>query len=416
MAYPETNHPQELCCFEALDTKTLESILCQDALLSLARESDTDLILSITAILADRQAREGRQPDVDAAWAEFNRYYLPVAEDCDSLYAFSDTEEAESPAREELASAPSRQSGADRPRLRKGARRMKKRNLNRVAWVVLTIVIFFGAVGGLFYESGSYQQDFVPGQTYYETGVSLPRTNRARRTLLADCGVDLTALPGSHGQTLTFTNPSTVNMYQFGVVKNLYRLVIPSGAQLSCDFVVWNNPDGDNPNAFELSLTVDGKTYDTTMKRGDVAALYRAALQQNGLEEQFQADTGQSLSRRAAKQALQGINRQIYDLGLYAPAGYPYNQQRLEISLISLALLSPVLAIILVAFVAYLRLVREQNLIWAAYNAEHIAHWDGIAGTLPQFTSYAQSGIRGPAQKPRLRDVVRAVFQPVARK
>lgn len=414
MAHLEANQPRDFSRFETMDTETLENILRQDALLTYAERNDTDLILSVARILADRRAQEGRQPDVDAAWAEFGRYYRPGAEDGSSLYAFLDAEEAEPPAPADP--APVRQTGTGRPRVRKGARRMKKRNLNRVAWTILTVVIFLGAVGGLVYESGSYQQGFVPGQVYYETGTSLPRSYNARRTLLADCGVDLTAVPGSHGQTLTFTCPGAVNMYQFGVVQNIYRQTIPAKTELRCDFVVWNNPDGDNPNAFELSLTVDGKTYDTTMKRGDVATLYKAALQQNGLEAQFQADTGSSLSRRTAKQALQGINRQIYDLGLYAPAGYPYNRQRLEISLVSLALLSPVIAFILVALVAYLRLLHEQNLIWAAYNAEHIAHWDGIAGQLPQFTSYAQSGIRDPAQKPRFRDVFRAVFQPVERK
>ena len=289
----------------------------------------------------------------------------------------------------------------------------RKRPLSGIICTILSVVLVLGSIGTLLYFLVNYQRDFVPGE-YYEQAETLSRRYSTAREKLTQWGVDFNAVPGSHGQVLTFRTPKTVNTYKYGLVKAPYRdRTLLSGTEMSCDFAVYSEGSGNASYSYKLIITVDGEASEVTMKRGDVAALYRAALEQNGLAEQFQADTGEKLTRRSAKKALQSINQQIYELGIYPPAGYPYNQERLAKLFVFSILLSPLFVFAMGAIWMYILMVRADRAFLKAYNTEHTAHWDEIQGTLPQFTSYAASGIRGPGEKPKLRDVFRAMFQPM---
>lgn len=296
---------------------------------------------------------------------------------------------------------------------------MKKTNASKVKLLstILAIVLAVGWWGGMLYRSSRYVHDFQLGAHYCEKEAGLSDNYAARRSQLAEWGVDFTAVPGSHGQVLTFTAPRTVSTYRSGNTEEPYRdTVIPKGTTLSSDFVVWSHHYGKSSWSYSITITLNGKVLDTNMKRRDVIALYRAALEQNGLADQFQTDTGSRLTRRSAKKALAITNKQIYDLGIYHPQGYPFNNERLSMMLSFAIPLAPLLAYCLGVIVLYIQMTRNYRAFLKNYNAEHIARWDKIAGTLPQFTSYAQSGIRDPGEKPKLRDAFRAMFQPVEKR
>ena len=282
----------------------------------------------------------------------------------------------------------------------------KKRLGPGIVSLLIALVIMAVTLGGYAVLRRNYQSDFVPGEYY---GQELPNRYSARREVLAQRGVTLT-VPGTGGQVLTVTVPKAISLYNYGfVVPQAIDTAIPKGAEITTDFVTWTEYQAGR----SITLTYNGKTYDTYMKTSDVVKLYKAALKQNGLEAQFQADTGKSLSTRSAKKAIQSINKQIYDLGLYAPEGYPYNFRMVNYILAAILGLSPLLAFIGSALYVFVRMVQADNEMLAKYNAEHIESWDKKSGTLPQFTSYSRSGIRGPGEgkKPSFREVVQGMFR-----
>lgn len=256
----------------------------------------------------------------------------------------------------------------------------------------------------------NYRKDFVPGEHYEE---SLSNKYGARRELLAEWGVDLT-VPGSGGKTLTVTVPKDMNLYQSAAIhKSSLEMVLPKGAVVECDFITWTSEKTRGFTGRSITLTYNGKTYDGGMKDKDVFRLYRAALDQNGLEAQFQADTGEKLTSRTAKRGIQTINKQIYDLGIYTPYGYPYNFDNVIAIALAVCLFSLPVALSLAVLYIYFRMAQENRAFLEKYNAEHIAHWDEIEGELPQFTSYANSGIRGPGERasPALKEIIQSMFK-----
>ena len=294
-----------------------------------------------------------------------------------------------------------------------------KRSTSDVVCTVLALVLVLGCIGALvlvFVQAYRTIQAFVPGEHFHKYEQGLPDGYAERKDLLAEWGVEFSAVPGGHGLPLTFTTTKTVGLYDKGLIKAAYRtMTIPKGTQVTCDFVVWSKSTGDGSNSYRITVIVDGEALDATMRRRDVAAMYKAALEQNGLADQFLADTGEPLNSRSAKKALHAINRQLYSLGIYLPAGYPYNNEGLVRILLLGIPLAPVLAFGMGAIYLYLRAAQADRAYFQAYNAEHIASWNQKAGQLPQFESLTQSGIRGPGKAPTRLERFRSKFQPMAK-
>ena len=78
------NKKRDYSKFDNMSTETLEEILRLDSQLS-DEETDMDAVIYIMEVIARREKNEFI--DVDAAWEEFDQYYLPYTEDTNSLYA-----------------------------------------------------------------------------------------------------------------------------------------------------------------------------------------------------------------------------------------------------------------------------------------------------------------------------------------
>ena len=82
--------------FEKLSTEELRIILRQDSMLDEGDASDTEAILAISTILAEREQKEA-PVDVDAAWAAFQKEYRPFT-DPEPLYALDAEDNTKHPA------------------------------------------------------------------------------------------------------------------------------------------------------------------------------------------------------------------------------------------------------------------------------------------------------------------------------
>lgn len=78
---------------ENMSTQELNDLLRQTFELSALTDEDTNLILMITEVLDIRDKADNYIPvDVDVAWEDFKKEYLPLAEKGTSLYDFEDDE------------------------------------------------------------------------------------------------------------------------------------------------------------------------------------------------------------------------------------------------------------------------------------------------------------------------------------
>ncbi len=68
--------------YDAMDTKELEAILRLDSETSEGQESDTELILYVTEVLADRRNTNNTGKTALEAWESFQQNYLPLEEEC----------------------------------------------------------------------------------------------------------------------------------------------------------------------------------------------------------------------------------------------------------------------------------------------------------------------------------------------
>lgn len=245
--------------------------------------------------------------------------------------------------------------------------------------LLIALALMALMICGYAYLKVSYRSDFVPGEHYAEP---LPKSYGQRRETLAAWGVDL-AVPGVGGQTLTFTAPREINYYNLSMItKGSIAGTIPKGEAVTTDFVTWSLGSAE---ARSITLTANGRTIDTTLRTRDVVTLYRAALEQNGLSDRFRADTGEKLDVFSAKRAIQTIDKQIYDLGIAVPAGYPYDFSPLTATLVLGLIQTPIVCYVLASLAVYLKMRREYLAWLRVYNAEHTASWRKKAGNLPQF-------------------------------
>lgn len=274
-------------------------------------------------------------------------------------------------------------------------------------WLILTLLVIAGAVFFYVYRYARVMADFSP--RVFEDEPSF-RTRGSFLRFLEEQNVDL-SVPGTGGQTLTFQSPTTFSYTKYGVEEKVRR-----GTEISCDFVSWS---GNKLNERFLGLTVDGKDVDTYVSLGTAGKLYRAALEQNGLEDQFLADTGEALSRGSAREALRTIDRQIYDGGIYMPVDYPYDRCLFRSLMMLMAGCLPLVLLALLAIVPALVEYTQYQLWLADYNRESSRRWKNVEGTLPQFVSLRDNGGGGKPQPiyqpPSLWQRIKGLFSPVSK-
>lgn len=277
-------------------------------------------------------------------------------------------------------------------------------------WLLFTLVMIVGVSVFSIYRGERALEGFQRQE--YEKTPSPSRQSNFRR-FLTDLGVDLYA-PATDGTELTFYAPETFEMSEFAgqSTKVHWR------ETLSCDFVSWSGDRGRGVRY--LTITYDGKTREVGVPPKTAGNLYLAALKQNGLEDRFMQETGEKLSRSSAREALRNVDRQIFDLGIYAPVDYPFDRSGFQNSMGMLMFLAPLGALLLILLLPELQRYLEYRAWLSRYNREHRENWDQIAGDLPQFVSLRENAgggkpklsYRGPGFIGRMK----ALFSPAVRK
>lgn len=277
-------------------------------------------------------------------------------------------------------------------------------------WVIVTVLVIGIAVFAASYRAKQATRDFR--KQVYADEVDCWRQDSFRK-FLRSIGVELT-VPAAGGEKLTFTSPKKFTMQE----RFNKETTVRKGEILSCDFISWSGDRGGGERY--LTITYDDKQREVTIPHKLVAKLYMAALKQNGLEERFRQETGETLRYRSAREALRSVDAQIYDLGLYMPRDYPYDKTAFDglllftggsISLIFLALMA-----VLPPLVEYLR----YQVFLADYNRENSRRWKAVEGKLPQFVSLQENVDGGKPrpvyQPPGFLERMKKLFSPVVRK
>lgn len=85
---PNQKNRQNYSIYDKMSTEMLEEILRADSQLPDSEDSDTDTILYIMEVIANREKEHstGKFTDVSTAWASFSENYLPYLENNKSLY------------------------------------------------------------------------------------------------------------------------------------------------------------------------------------------------------------------------------------------------------------------------------------------------------------------------------------------
>ena len=245
-------------------------------------------------------------------------------------------------------------------------------------------------------------------QSWHSAGVSFKQTSLEQaRASLEKQGVD-TAMPGNGNAALTFQAPFGL-MLRDAAYNNFS---FARGDTLESDFVTWSN---DFFRERMVRLTVNGRKYSARISTGQLTMLYQSALEQNGLAEQFQADTGHRLNYFSAKKAIRQLDKTLFEQGIHKAYDYPYDRRRVELILgLSVIFCVPLAGLLLT--LASLAGEAVQYQLWLReYNREHTKNWAKLSGNLPQFVSLRESGLDRPVpihRKLRLRDRFAALFLP----
>ena len=245
--------------------------------------------------------------------------------------------------------------------------------------------------------------------SYQGAGVSFKQTSmeQARQTL-AKQGID-TTMPGNGTTVLTFRAP-------FGLMLRdaAYNdFSFARGDTLESDFVTWSN---DFFRERMVRLTVNGRNYSARISTSRLAMLYQSALEQNGLAEQFRADTGKSLNYFSAKNAIKQLDKTLFEQGIHKAYDYPYDRRRVALILGLSVIFALPLSGLLLTLVSLGNESIQYQLWLMQYNKEHTESWDKLSGKLPQFVSLKESGLKDPVpihRKLRLRDRFLNMFLPV---
>lgn len=276
-------------------------------------------------------------------------------------------------------------------------------------WLTLTLLLVIGSVT-LQYYRGSRALDGFHRQEYEK--MPSPSRQGQFRKFLTGLGVDLYP-PATDGTELTFYAPETFTMSRFAGQDTKVRW----REQLSCDFACWS---GDHGRGIRyLTITYDGKTQEVSVPPKTAGNLYFAALKQNGLEDRFLQETGEKLRRSTARDALRSVDRQIFDLGIYAPADYPFDRDGFQTSMGMVVLLAPLGTLILLMLLPELVRYLQYRAWLSEYNREHRESWDQLAGELPQFVSLRESDGKRPVpvyRRPGFLARFKGLFSPPVRK
>lgn len=210
---------------------------------------------------------------------------------------------------------------------------------------------------------------------------------------------------------VTFTAPYAFSYKLYGI-----KYTITRGEEITTDFVSISVP-GMGKVTRAVTLTVKGRSDVVTLTATELSRLYRIALRQNGLTEQFEADFGAPLTRPSSRNALRVIDKQLYDQGIMNPRDYPYDQNAL-MSLLVFGVFGLPLILIVASTLLTIQLDNmKYRKYLKEYNREHKESWDGIAGTLPQFESLRRSGISMEAlpqrKKKTFLDTLKDQFRPI---
>ena len=157
-----------------------------------------------------------------------------------------------------------------------------------------------------------------PGQRYKLSYTKLSR-------LMREAGAEESVIPVTHGETVSVTLeeplPLIVGRYNS---RDMIQL-IPAGSVIETSFfsaaLTWNGyracyakvPGTDSSHRMTFH----------TFKTRDFARLYRSYLEQNGLAEAFEAETGRKLTQRNAVWALRSIDRELYEHGILRSSEVP---------------------------------------------------------------------------------------------
>lgn len=276
-------------------------------------------------------------------------------------------------------------------------------------WLIVTVLAI-----GIAVFAASYRAEQVTRDYHHRVYAEEPECRRqdSFRKFLQSIGAEL-SVPATDGTELTFTAPKSFTMQE----RFNKETTVKRGETLSCDFISWSGDRGSGERY--LMVTYDGKLRQAVVPYKIAAKLYMAALEQNGLSEQFRQETGEKLTRRSAREALRGIDKQIYDLGLYIPRDYPYDRDAFQGLLLltagSISLVFLVLMAVLPQLVEYLR----YQAFLVEYNRENSRRWKRVEGKLPQFVSLRENADGGKPlpvyQPPGFMKRMKKLFSPVVR-
>lgn len=275
--------------------------------------------------------------------------------------------------------------------------------------LLLVILILLSCFVGYTVKTQQLNVNFHYNSDYEDLNLNRPKAVLER---LKQDGYDL-SMPGLSGP-VSFTSPRSFTYFQ-----NFMEHDVKKGTPITFDFVTYSR--GSVYTATRCGvITIDGREDAVTLPLRATVSLYLAALEQNGLEGQFEADFGAPLSRKTAHEALRKLDRQLYETGVYNPTDYPFDKMFWNLVLKIAAITAPVSMIVLGILAAFLLEGAEYRRYLAENNQENQARWEAVSGNLPEFHSLSESGTNAAPKpylkKPGLKDALRRLFGPTVKR
>lgn len=249
-----------------------------------------------------------------------------------------------------------------------------KYRVSRLQFIIaaLICVIIIGLLQLLPMAFEKFSPEFVQSSEYSD--FTLGKDLKEGMKYLGSVGID-TTMPGI-SQPLTFTvkdsrkpTPFGHNNYTLKNKNNSYTLA--HGDEVVCDFRTCSDESGRY-----IYMTVNGRDREGYMDTEMVAKLYVSALGQNGLQEEFKADFGKSLSSGTAQKALEQIDIQAFEMGIYRPGSYPYNVEAVESFAGYASIAMPFITIISLVIINLIRKQRAHNAYMKRWNEESSRRWE----------------------------------------
>lgn len=209
----------------------------------------------------------------------------------------------------------------------------------------------------------------------------------------------------------SFAAPASMELVNMWDVK----LNIRRGDRISTDFVSYSMGGFDGTRY--LKIISDGKEYFGHLGSGQVLKLYMAYIEELGLEEQFQQETGEKFSRSAARRELKEIDRQLFQLGILEAQEWPVNLVKIKNIVLIICIFLPIAGLAASALVNYAGEAAEYGEYLTEWNEESAQRWDSVSGELPQFESLRASGMRDEYRwrKRSFWESLKELFKPVGK-